>query len=497
MEEEVKIKKLKNEKLLEVTTKTLIFLSLLMIILFYIKPFRGLDPITSLTNIYRNYITPPMVPNIVSNTPVVSSTVPNKIINIQGPQGIPGQGLQGSEGVQGVQGPRGPKGEDGSDGGNIDTSSFVTREFFNLQIDRIYDSIEDSIDGLSDSSDPGLILGSVFFQGSSGIAEDNANFFYDATNSNLGLGTNTPNTTSILDLTSSTKGFLPPRMTTVQRDAITSPATGLVVYNTTTNVLNVYNGTIWDVVGSGASGSDYTNLTPTPVTVGGIAAGSTFSAQTLEDMFNRLLYPYIAPSLTLSLSPANGAVREFGNDVATVTLNATTTKHTNDITLVEFYRGASLIHTQAVPIAGGGLESYIDTTPVTTNGITFTAKAGDGTQTTTSSGSGYTFVYPFYYGVGAQGLTGAQIRSTLTMLIKTPSNTTTVTSPSSQVFYLAYPATSANLTSILDTNGFETISDYTLRTVSITGLDGTLQTYKVYEYNNLTTQNNFTNQFKF
>jgi len=492
MEEEVEVEKLKNKKLLEVTTKTLIFLSLLMVLLFYIKPFSGLDPITSLTNIYRNYVTPLMAPNIVSNTPVVSSTVPNKIINIQGPQGIPGQGVQGP---QGAQGPRGPKGEDGSDGDSTDTSSFVTREFFNLQIDRIYDSIEDSIDGLS--LDPGLVLGSVFFQGSSGIAEDNANFFYDVANHNLGLGTNTPNATSILDLTSSTKGFLPPRMTTVQRDAIMSPATGLVIYNTTTNVLNVYNGTIWDVVGTGAAGSDYTNLTPTPITVGGIAAGSTFSAQTLEDMFNRLLYPYIAPSLTLSLSPANGTVREFGNDVATVTLNATTTKHTNDITLVEFYRGASLIHTQAVPIASGGLESYIDTTPVTTNGITFTAKAGDGTQTTTSSGSGYTFVYPFYYGVDAPGLTGAQIRTNLTMLIKTPSNTTTVTSPSSEVFYLAYPNTSPALTSILDTNGFETISDYTLRTVSITGLDGTPQTYKVYEYNNLTTQSNFTNQFKF
>lgn len=490
MEEEVKIEKFKNRKFFEVITKTLIFLSLLAVLIFFINPFSNLDPITSLVNIYRNYISPQMVPNIVSNTPVVSSTIPNKIITIQGAQGIPGQGLQGA------QGPRGPKGQDGSDGNSIDTSSFVTREFFNLQIDRIYDSIEDSIDGLSVSLNPGLILGSVFFQGSSGIAEDNTNFFYDSTNHSLGLGTNTPNITSILDLTSTTKGFLPPRMSTTQRDAITSPTSGLVIYNTTTNLLNVFNGTIWEVVGSGSSGSNYTNLTPTPVTVGGIAAGSTFSAQNMEDMFNRLLYPYIAPSLTLSISPATG-IREFGNDVSTITLNATTTKHTNDITLVEFYRGASLIHTQAVPIASGGLETYIDTTPVTTNGITFTAKVGDGTQTVTSSGSSYTFVYPFYYGVGAQGLTGAQIRSTLTMLVKTPSNTTTVTSPSSQVFYLAYPNTSAALTSILDTNGFETISDYTLRTVSITGLDGTPQTYKVYEYNNPTTQTNFTNQFKF
>jgi hypothetical protein len=482
---------MENKKTWKIITGILLLLGLFVLLFLYVKPFSAFDPIASLINIYKNYIAPGAVPTVTPNAPVVYSTVPNKVITISGPQGLPGQGLQG---IQGIQGPRGPKGESGSGGGgSIDTSSFVTRDFFNLQVERIYDSIGDSIQDLSDSLDPGLVLGSVFFQGASGITEDNAHFFYDATNHSLGLGITTPNVTSILDLTSSTKGFLAPRMTTAQRDAIVSPATGLMIYNTTTNALNVFNGTIWVFVG----GSDYTNLTPTPNTVGGITAGSTFSAQTIEQMFNQLLYPYIAPSLTLSASPATGTVREFGNDVATVTLNATTTKHTNDITLVEFYRGAALIHTQVAPIAGGGLETYIDTTPVTTNGITFTAKAGDGTQTTTSSGVGYTFVYPFYYGVGAQGLTGAQIRSTLTLLVKTPSNTTTITSPSSQVFYLAYPDSSPALTSILDTNGFETISDYTLRSVSITGLDGTPQTYKVYEYNNPTTQTNFTNQFKF
>ena len=44
---------------------------------------------------------------------------------------------------------------------------------------------------------------------------------------NVGIGTTSPAATSILDLTSTTKGFLAPRMTTTQRDAIVSPATGL------------------------------------------------------------------------------------------------------------------------------------------------------------------------------------------------------------------------------------------------------------------------------
>jgi hypothetical protein len=52
-------------------------------------------------------------------------------------------------------------------------------------------------------------------------------------------------TTAILQLESTTKGFLPPRMTTTQVNAISSPAAGLVVYSTTENALCLYNGSSW------------------------------------------------------------------------------------------------------------------------------------------------------------------------------------------------------------------------------------------------------------
>ena len=62
-------------------------------------------------------------------------------------------------------------------------------------------------------------------------------------NGNIGVNTIAPAATAVMDLTSTTKGFLPPRMTTTQINAIISPAVGLVVYNTTLNVLCVYTGT--------------------------------------------------------------------------------------------------------------------------------------------------------------------------------------------------------------------------------------------------------------
>ena len=67
-------------------------------------------------------------------------------------------------------------------------------------------------------------------------------------NGNIGIGTTSPNANAILDVSSTSKAFMPPRMTTVQRDAIASPTAGMVIYNTTTNVLNFHNGTTWGSV---------------------------------------------------------------------------------------------------------------------------------------------------------------------------------------------------------------------------------------------------------
>lgn len=61
----------------------------------------------------------------------------------------------------------------------------------------------------------------------------------------VGIGTTTPNASAALDLTATDKGFLPPRMTTLQRDAIASPATGLVIYNNDDNCLQWFDGAFW------------------------------------------------------------------------------------------------------------------------------------------------------------------------------------------------------------------------------------------------------------
>jgi hypothetical protein len=67
---------------------------------------------------------------------------------------------------------------------------------------------------------------------------------------NFSIGSITDVGTAILQLTSTAKGFLPPRMTTAQKNAIGTPATGLVVYDTTLNKLALYTGAAWETVTS-------------------------------------------------------------------------------------------------------------------------------------------------------------------------------------------------------------------------------------------------------
>jgi hypothetical protein len=80
-------------------------------------------------------------------------------------------------------------------------------------------------------------------------ATDNGDFKVQVTGNSylsgvLAIGTTSANASAKVDITSTTQGFLPPRMTSTQRDAISSPAAGLVIYNTTTSKLQVYT-TAW------------------------------------------------------------------------------------------------------------------------------------------------------------------------------------------------------------------------------------------------------------
>ncbi len=79
-----------------------------------------------------------------------------------------------------------------------------------------------------------------------------------ALSQNIGINATgaSPDAKAMLDIVSTSSGLLIPRMTTEQRDAITSPPNGLQIYNITTNTQDIYRGTQWESTASINPGSN-------------------------------------------------------------------------------------------------------------------------------------------------------------------------------------------------------------------------------------------------
>jgi hypothetical protein len=114
--------------------------------------------------------------------------------------------------------------------------------------------------------------------------------FVDASADAVGINQNAIASSAVLDIASEAKGVLVPRMNTAQRDAIASPAEGLLIYNIQTDKFEFYNGTIWTMVGGG-SGTYYQTLKEagTPKTQRGalnLIAGSGVTLTIADDAGN-------------------------------------------------------------------------------------------------------------------------------------------------------------------------------------------------------------------
>lgn len=96
--------------------------------------------------------------------------------------------------------------------------------------------------------------------------------------SQVGIGTTTPHASAILELNSNSQGFLPTRVTTVERDGIVAPAEGLFVYNTTNKCYQYFDGASWSSC-LGTAGSAVKSLVcpPLPITQGIYVIGTALN----------------------------------------------------------------------------------------------------------------------------------------------------------------------------------------------------------------------------
>jgi hypothetical protein len=107
----------------------------------------------------------------------------------------------------------------------------------------------------------------------------------------IGIGSNaTPGASSILDLSSDSKGLLVPRLTKLERNAIAAPELGLLIFNTDDSDFNSYNGSVlgWQDFSTGYKTVSLSGTISTTSTIDVVATGMTAtpSAGTYSVKFN-------------------------------------------------------------------------------------------------------------------------------------------------------------------------------------------------------------------
>jgi uncharacterized protein (TIGR02145 family) len=110
----------------------------------------------------------------------------------------------------------------------------------------------------------------------------------------VGIGTDTPDASAIMELQSTEKGFLPPRLSTAQRDAISNPAEGLIIYNLDNKCLEFFNGLDWISACDGSVVTSAPAVTTVTSTTGkvwmdrNLGAGQVATSSTDEDSYGDL-----------------------------------------------------------------------------------------------------------------------------------------------------------------------------------------------------------------
>jgi hypothetical protein len=130
------------------------------------------------------------------------------------------------------------------------TTSLLVQNSAGTQAFKVADNLDITV-----GKDILMAVGNTIYMGNDRITSYNGNSFgfqlsgawrARITTTGSVFGSDTINASAVLEAVSTTQGFLPPRMTTTQKNAIASPAAGLVVYDNTTNKLQCYNGSTWN-----------------------------------------------------------------------------------------------------------------------------------------------------------------------------------------------------------------------------------------------------------
>ena len=232
--------------------------------------------------------------------------------------------------------------------------------------------------------------------------------------------------------------------------------------------------------------------------VGGITSGTDLNGLTVKEILSKLLFPYVAPTISASGTP-NGGTFEKGDNKTITNVKVVVTKKSEKIIKVEVLQGSTVLAVQeGDAVANGGTFNYPVSIPVNSTNVQLTARVTDATGAirTATTGS-FSFVYPYYVGVCAANATiNESLIKGLTKRIEAKGAKNISYTTNNQRMIIAYPKSYGLITKVLDPNSFDVTSTFERIEVKITGLDGSAQAYYVY-INSASSVEDFTMKFSY
>ena len=230
--------------------------------------------------------------------------------------------------------------------------------------------------------------------------------------------------------------------------------------------------------------------------LGGIKAGDNLNGLTLKDVVNKLLFPYVAPNVSASLTYApSGSIFEYGKSVSIQNIIGNVVKKSENIINIKFLDGNKVLQEITVGLDASSYK-FIFQTPVVINSNMpnnrFRFSVTDASNKTYyANTSSITFYYPYYMGViGENDVLTNELITSLNKKVEGKGTKSNNYTTNNQRMVFAYPKSYGGLSKILDANSFDVTGTFIKNELVITGLDGTEQDYYVY-VNNASTMTNF------
>lgn len=226
----------------------------------------------------------------------------------------------------------------------------------------------------------------------------------------------------------------------------------------------------------------YTNSNPTPATLGGIEAGSTFDNVDYNTLFTRLLYPYIEPTISGIVMTPRTTILEKGSrfNLTRIQFNINTPSLGNDQSIhYDFKMNNSNFH--SLDTNDRSLDVTVNVGINTNTSITVTVIDNINQRQKTFTLINYKFIYPMYYGVLSESdnITQALIKSKTKLLQEKGTKNIKYTTNYERIMF-AYPKSYGQLSSIYDANNFNIINTFSVQELNITAADSASVPYYIY-----------------